>query len=890
MGEKPSGTVTFLFTDIEGSTRRWEQDPQAMRTALAAHDEVLRFAVENEGGFLFKHTGDGICAAFSSANAAITAATAAQLGLELPVRMGLATGNAEVRGDDYYGPVLNRVSRVMAAGHGGQILLAGSTAGLIDGVDVADLGVHRLRDLSGSEHLFQVRAPGLKSAFPSLRTVDVVPGNVPVQSTSFIGRERQVGQVAGLVREHRLVTLTGVGGVGKTRLALEVAAWVAEDFPDGVWMMELAAIGDPGAVADMVATTLGITAQADRSVTESIAEALVGRRLLLVLDNCEHVLAAAADLVEEILARTRTVTIMATSREGLRVGAEHSWLVPSLSVDGAGSEGVALFVERASAVNSRFSVAGLADAESVAVICQRLDGIALAIELAAARMVSMSAQDVRDRLDDRFRLLAGGRRGLERHQTLRHAVAWSYGLLDDTDRLVLGRCAVFAGGFDLAAVTALCRPLDEYAVLDGLDSLVRKSLVSVEQVHGHARYGLTETIRQFAEEQYGAAENVVEVRDAHARYFAARAQAMYDAYSGSDHRQAVDWVDVELNNLRAGFRWAVDRHHIETACAIAAHAALISVSLAQWEPAGWAVELVPAAIEADIVQLPRLLTAAAFSAIFGHYDSARGYVRLSRQMESTGRYDNCLPGWSGWIEAFILLAAGDSEGCLSILRDLAASQTAVSVRAIGLSGLLWVLPAVGRADEAALIAEDAADAARAWGWPLVMAQTDYSYGRTFASIDPARAVAALRSGLEYSREHRVLFAELQTSYELAIIEVAYGHLDRGLDLFDFAIDGWQRAGDRANLPGALASLAMCFAQLGEHEVAAVIYGGSTRFLSAVPVAGLIQVVEQLQTNLGTAVFDRCVATGAAMETGDAVAYARQQIQLARRSAVAAREA
>jgi hypothetical protein len=371
MGDTPSGTVTFLFTDIEGSTRRWEQDPDGMRLALADHDQVLRRAVEDNGGFVFKHTGDGICAAFSSASAAVAAALAGQLALELPVRMGLTTGTAEVRDGDYFGPALNRAARVMAAGHGGQILLSASTAGLIDGVDLVDLGEHRLRDIAGPERLFQVRARGLKSAFPSLRTLDVVPGNLPLQSTTFIGRESQVVQVAGLVREHRLVTLTGVGGVGKTRLALEVAARVVEDFPDRVWLVELAAIGDPAAVPDVVATTLGITAPAGLSVTESITDALVGRRLLL-LDNCEHVLGAAADLIEAILARTPTVTIVATSREGLRVAAEHSWLVPSLSVEGADSEGVALFVERAGAVNAAFSIADPADGEAVEVICRRL--------------------------------------------------------------------------------------------------------------------------------------------------------------------------------------------------------------------------------------------------------------------------------------------------------------------------------------------------------------------------------------------------------------------------------------------------------------------------------------------------------------------------------------
>jgi predicted ATPase/class 3 adenylate cyclase len=884
MGDRPSGTVTFLFTDIEGSTRRWEQGPQAMRSALADHDDVLRLAVEDQGGFLFKHTGDGICAAFSSASEAVAAATAGQLALELPVRMGLATGTAEVRDGDYFGPILNRAARVMAAGHGGQILLSSSTASLIDGMDLVDLGVHRLRDISGGERLFQVRAPGLKTAFPSLRTLDAVPGNLPVQSTSLIGRESQVVQLAGLVREHRLVTLTGVGGVGKSRLALEVAAWVVEDFPDGVWLVELAAVGDPAAVPDVVATTLGMTVQTNLSVTESISEALVGRRLLLLLDNCEHVLGAAADLVEEILGRTRTVTIMATSREGLRVAAEHSWLVPSLGVDGAGSECMALFVERASAVNAGFSVGDPVEAEAIEVICRRLDGIALAIELAAARMLSMGAQDVRDRLDERFRLLAGGRRGLERHQTLRHAVAWSYDLLDDTERLVLGRCAMFAGGFDLAAAVDLCRPLDEYAVLDVLDSLVRKSLVVVEQVQGHARYGLLETIRQFAEEQLAAADRIIEVRDAHAAHFAGRAQGMYDLWVGPGHRQAVDWVEVELDNLRAGFRWAADRHHLDIATAIAAHTAMISYSLAQYEPVGWAEELMPAAVEADVRQLPRLLAAAAMSIVIGRANSALEYAQLARQLESTGRYDSAVPGVSGFVEAIALLQVGDSDSCLSILRELAASQTDASKRAAGLCGLLFVLGSLGRADEAALIADDAADAARESGWtPMIAASTGYEYGRVIAAIDPPRALAALRSGLDYSRRHRVLYAEIVTSYDLAVVEAEHGDLPRGLDLFDLAIDSFQRAGNRFNLARCLASLAMCFTRLHEQEPAAIIYGASTRLLGAAPVGGLPQAVERLRANLGATAFDRCVATGVAMETGDAVAFARQQIRLVRDS-------
>src|SRR6201997_4603821 len=328
--EPPSGVVTFLFTDIEGSTRRWEADADAMRVALAAHDEVLRTAVEGHGGWLFKHTGDGVCAAFASPRSAVDGAVAAQQKLELPVRMGLATGEAELRGGDYFGAVLNRAARVMAAGHGGQILLAESPAGLLSGVDLVDLGPRRLRDLPTAVELFQVRAEGLRTEFPPLRALDASPGNLRAATTSFIGRESEVAELQAGVKAHRLTTLTGVGGVGKTRLAVEVAARLANEFPDGVWFFDLAAVADPAVVPDAVAAVLGIIQQPSRSVAQSVAAALEGRVRLLVFDNCEHVLDAAADLIEAILAHSATVRILATSREGLGVPDEQVWPVRSL--------------------------------------------------------------------------------------------------------------------------------------------------------------------------------------------------------------------------------------------------------------------------------------------------------------------------------------------------------------------------------------------------------------------------------------------------------------------------------------------------------------------------------------------------------------------------------
>ena len=510
----PSGVVTFLFTDVEGSTRRWEADAEGMRAALTAHDEVLRDAIEAHGGWLFKHTGDGVCAAFASPRSAVDAAITAQRKLELPVRMGIATGEAELRGSDYFGALLNRAARVMAAGHGGQILLAESTASLLSGVDLLDLGPRRLRDVPMPVHVFQVRADGLRTDFPPLRALDASPGNLRPAVTSFIGRASEAGEVQAAVKAHRLVTLTGVGGVGKTRLALEVAGRLVDEFPDGVWFFELAAVTDPVAVPDAVAAVLGITQRPGRSVAQSVAAALEGRVRLLVFDNCEHLLDAAADLIEAILAASATTKIVVTSREGLGIDDERLWPVPSLDVGaGVDSAAVALFVERAQDVSPRFTIGDDGEAAAVVEICRRLDGMPLAIELAASRMASMTAGEVRDRLDQRFRLLVGSGAVWN---AIRHCATPS-----------LGRTTCRPDGKGAArsvfGVRRWIRPAkrlrvagfpdspDDFATLDLLDALVRKSLLVAAQSAGRTRFSMLETIRQFAEEQLVARGEASEI-------------------------------------------------------------------------------------------------------------------------------------------------------------------------------------------------------------------------------------------------------------------------------------------------------------------------------------------------------------------------------------------
>ncbi len=877
----PSGTVTFLFTDIEGSTRRWEADPHAMRASLAAHDAVLRAAVDAHGGQVFKHTGDGMCAVFERAQDAVDAAIDAQRRLALPVRMGMASGQVEAQGGDYFGPTLNRAGRVMSAGHGGQILVAASTLELVEVVDVIDLGSRRLRDLSEPLQLFQVQAEGLGEEFPPLRTVDAVPGNLPVQATSFIGRDVQVAQLSALVESHRLVTLVGVGGVGKTRLALQVAAELAPAFLDGVWLVELAPVGDPASLPDLVATSLAVTPQAGLSVTESVARVLADRNLLIVLDNCEHVLDAAAEVVETILASTSTVSVLATSREALRVGGEHTWLVPSLDVRaGVASEAVSLFVARARAVNRSFQLEDATEIDAVTEICQRLDGVALAIELAAARMVSMSVEEVRSRLDDRFRLLSGGRRGLERHQTLRQAVQWSYDLLDDDERRVLECCSVFADGFGLEAIASVTACDDEFTMLDLMDSLVRKSLVTTEQIGGRTRYGVLETIRQFAEDQLAGTGTLADVRDRHCGYFAEQVLCQWDVWDGPDQRSALDWADAEFANLRAAFRWAADGGDLERATAIAAHAAIIVWPLQRFEPVSWAEEILPAAVVADVPQLPRLYVAASLCLYTGRPDVAVGHAQAAAALEAGGGHDSFIDGWSGLLEALAHLFGGRIERRVEICTEMVRREG--FARVVGLCGLTWALPAIGLAEEARTVAGETLTAARDYGNPFWIGWALGGTGRAFAETEPLAALEALREGLAYAEEHRLPFWKANLAQDAARLEATHGEFDDALRLFSNAIDAFHRAGNIVFLAATLASLAVFFDRFERPEVAATVYGASTRQASISLVPNLPAVVEHLRSVLGDRLFDERVAVGAGQSTADAVRYAHRQLHLTRR--------
>jgi predicted ATPase len=871
--------VTFLFTDVEGSTRRWEADAHAMRAALVVHDKVLRTAIEAYDGFLFSHTGDGVVAAFASPMSAVNAAIDAQRELQLPVRMGLATGEAELRDGDYFGTVLNRAARVMAAGHGGQILLAESTAGLLSGVDLLDLGPRRLRDVPTPVGVFQLQAEGLRTDFPSLRALDAGPGNLRSAVTSFVGRESEVEEVKGALHEHRLVTLTGVGGVGKTRLASEVAAHLVDEFPDGVWFFELAAVADPGAVPDAVGTVLGITQQPGKSVSESVAAALEGRVRLLVFDNCEHVRDAAADLVEAILAASATVRILATSREGLGVADEQLWLVPSLDV-GAGidSAAVELFVERARSVASRFALSNADDGAAVVDICRRLDGIPLAIELAASRMASMTAIDVRDRLDQRFRLLVGSRRGLARHRTLRHAVAWSYDLLDDAEKVLLVRCSVFAGGFDLESACAVARfdDPDDYAILDLLDALVRKSLIVADRSSGHARFSMLETIRQFAEEQLAASGAATEARTAHARYFAGREAAVLALWDSPRQREAYAWFTVERANLRTAFRWAVDQGDLDAAATIATYVPVLGGLFHSSEPIAWAEELIAQARAVNHPRLASLYAIASLCCMAGRIEEAVGYAEAAQSVSGSGG-DEVASRPVGLI-CFAYLAIGQPERAVEWCRAQLARgrDTHIRTRAV----LVVALAAAGAGEEARAAANGLIEAAEATRNPFMLTLALDAYGMAFRDVDPVRALAALRRGRVIAQGSTRLTDSLVAGM-VCRLEAEHGDPLAAFDYVALAIRTFHDAGHTAMMRTPLAALAGLFDRIGRYEPAATIAGFAVSPMAAALIPEINAATAHLREVLGEATYESLARKGETMTTAAMATYAYDQIDQAR---------
>ena len=775
MTELPSGTVTFLFTDLEGSTRLWEEHPEAMRDALARHDGILRDAVEAHGGYVVKTTGDGFHAAFATAHAAVVAAVAAQIALDretwgvtgpLRVRMGLHTGAASSRDGDYFGAALNRAARLMSVAHGGQIVCSQATVDLArdalpEGVGLVDLGEHRLRDLSRPERAFQVSAPLLQCEFAPLVSLDAFPGNLPLQVSSFIGRDRELARGMDAVREARLVTLTGVGGVGKTRLALQLAAEVLPEFREGAWLVELAAIRDPEGVTGAFAAVFGVTARAGQTLEQSLVEFLRTKQLLLVVDNCEHLLEAVADLVEMLERSCPGVVVLATSREGLALDGERMLAVPSLTAPDADADldviaradSVALFVERAQRVDADFGLTA-ENVSAVVTVCRRLDGVPLAIELAAARIIAMSPAELARGLDRRFETLAGGRRrAVQRHQTLRAAIDWSYELCSEPERRLLARVSVFAGGFTRDAAEGVCSgdAIEPGRVFELLAGLVARSLV-VAQPHGpDTRYRLLETIREYGEDCLAEQDETAALRGRHAEYYCDFARVVWEEIEGPRQIEASRRLEPEHENLLGAMSYAIDTEDVDLALRLLHNTSnmwridyglllpvdaigLPGATEHHLYPYGLAVASVRAANRGDRQSAERLCD-----------DALAAAQRLGTDPEHQVEW---LVSNTRALLAYAIGAMQDAATHMERSVEIARSAGRLPDVAVALEGAATFHAMAGNPDAAVPLASEGLEIARQVGQPSLIALNLGALAAALAEQDPQRARALLRESIQ----------------------------------------------------------------------------------------------------------------------------------------------
>ncbi|QLL06540.1 helix-turn-helix transcriptional regulator [Mycobacterium vicinigordonae] len=560
----PTGTVTLLLADVEGSTRLWETQPEQMAAALGLLNRAVDEAVAGFGGVrpVEQGEGDSFVAAFARASDAVGCALALQRARLAPIRIriGLHTGEIQLRDEgNYAGPTINRAARIRDLAHGGQTVLSGATEAIVGdrlpgGVWLTDLGCYPLKGVPRPERVLQLCHSDLRNEFPPLRVGDTVAShNLPTQLTSFVGRRGQMAELGELVTGNRLVTLTGAGGAGKTRLATEVAARLGAEFPDGIWYVDLAPVNDPAVVPVVLARTLGLPDQPGRPTMDAVTRFVRDRKMLLILDNCEHLLDASGDAVVTLLNAGSAVSILATSREPIGVAGELTWRVPSLSLD---DEAIELFADRARRVRHDFAVTA-ENSAGVAEICRRLDGMPLAIELAAARIRTLSLTQIVDGLHNSFRVLTGGARtAVRRQQTLRASVDWSHAMLTEPERILFRRLAVFMGGFDLDAAHAVGASSDaeRFQLIDQLGLLVDKSLIVAEEAHGAMRYRLLETVRQYGLEKLGESGEADTVRTRHRDYYLATAAAL-EARAAGDGSPLLQWAEVEIDNLRAAYTW-----------------------------------------------------------------------------------------------------------------------------------------------------------------------------------------------------------------------------------------------------------------------------------------------------------------------------------------------
>ena len=919
MANPPTGTLTFLFTDIEGSTKMWQHDAPAMRSALLRHDEILRDAIEERGGYVFKTVGDAFCAAFPTAPDALEAAISTQRVLHtgsqgeesrLRVRMALHTGAAEERGGDYFGPTLNRVARLLSAGHGGQTLLSLPAQELVRdqlpvGAELRDLGEHRLKDLARPERVFELLAPNLPSGFPPLRTLESRPNNLPMQPTPLVGREREVAEVAERLRseEAHLLTLTGPGGTGKTRLGLQAAADVLDEFEDGVFFEPLAALPDPGLVISEVAGVLGVREGGERPPEDALREFLRDRELLLLMDNFEQVLQASL-LLGELLSACPNLKVLATSRIALRLYGEREYPVPPLAlpdpkrpppVDSLSHyEAVRLFIERAQDVKPDFSITN-ENAPAVAEICARLDGLPLAIELAAARIRLLTPQAILSRLGNRLKLLTGGARDLpSRQRTLRGAIEWSYDLLAPEERTLFARLSVFAGGRSLEAIEAVCDAEGDLEVdpLDGIESLLEKSLLRQEEAAGgESRFVMLETIHEYAREKLGESGEAEEVRRRHAEYFLALAEEAEPELKGPRQLEWLGRLEEEHDNLRVALGWYFGAGEMEEELRIAG--ALVRFWYVRGrlsEGRRWLEEGLAKA-DGDGVAPPARAKALVG---LGQVDAQEGdYEKAARLYERGLAMYRELGDLEGIANSLWLLGTmvgsrqGDHERAMSLLeeslglyRKLGDEHGIASL----LNSLGMVATVQGDFARAVTMYEDALTLSRESGDASGVARFlgNLSYAVLLLG-DHGRAMVLAEEALATSREERNTLYTFVALINLGLAAREQGDYERAVSALSEGLAlGWE-IGDKLGVIETLEGMAGLAGILKEGQRAGRLWGAAQawREASGAPLGDPERALHQAHLDdarwrLGDAPWEEALAEGRAMTLERAMAYAIEE--------------
>jgi predicted ATPase/class 3 adenylate cyclase len=903
----PTGTITFLFTDIEGSTRLWEAHPEEMRRALARHEALIRHAIGAHGGQVFKTIGDAFCAAFPTAPPAVAAAWEAQHSLHgepwdaacpIRVRMALHTGAAESRDGDYFGPPLNRVARLLEAGHGGQILLSLATQELArdhlpEGAGLRDLGEHRLKDLSRPEHVFQLVAPALPADFPPLSTLDARPNNLPAQPTPLIGREVEVGKAIRILSgdEVRQLTLTGPGGTGKTRLGLQVAAGLLDSFPDGVFSVPLAPISDPDLVASSIAQLFGLQDAGSRPLVETLEEYLRPKGLLLLLDNFEQVL-PAAPLVARLLESCPRLKVLVTSRAALRLRWETEFPVSPLAVPDPKQllppetlsqyAAVALFIQRAVAVKPDFAVNN-ENAPAVAEICHRLDGLPLAIELAAVRTKLFSPQALLSRLERRLPLLVGGARDLPaRQQTLRGAIAWSYDLLDEGEKALFRRLGVFVGGFTLEAAEAVCsiEGATEVDALDGTSALVERSLLLAEESSiGAPRFRMLETIREYAREQLDASGEAEAVRRRHAHYYREQAEAQESWAHG--------WHEMEHDNLRAALDWAVEREEVETGLRLAL--ALEGF----WGTQGHLTEArrrlahlvvsLPSATAYDELRARTLWTSGVYALHQGDYTGARDWLERSATIYRE-RGDQQGLGTVMWMLGRLAHEQGNYAGTGAAFEEFRALSESLGDRAgigIALNELGALSHSLGDATAARPLCERSVEILREAGNWHALAESLDRLGRVLtASGDPVAAHDLHEEGLKLQREHGDNHCAAVSLRDLGRAAGARGDDRSAVGYYIESLNLRRWLGEMRGIAECFEGLASVACARGAPERAARLFGAGEAIREAIGApmapcdrAGYARSAEALRAQLGEEAFAAAWQAGRGMPLEDAIALA-----------------